>query len=119
MQTVAEQFGDAFANAVFALKPGAWHGPIASSFGLHLVRVTEAKPVRQPEFIEVKSQVRERWRDEHQREANEQHYASLLKKYGVVVEESVKPLIGPLNGFAVLASKTVTQQPEVAQEEPK
>jgi len=119
MQTVAEQFGDAFATAVFALKPGAWHGPIASSFGLHLVRVTEAKPVRQPEFSEVEPQVRERWRDEHQREANEQHYASLLKKYGVVVDESVKPLIGPLNGFAVLASKTVTQQPEVAQEEPK
>ncbi len=59
--------------------------------------------------------MRERWRDEHQREANEQYYASLLKKYGVVVDESVKPLIGPLDGFAALANKTVTQQPEVAQ----
>ena len=115
MQTVAGQFGDQFANAVFALKPGAWHGPIASSFGLHLVRVTEAKPARQLEFSEVEPQVRERWRDEHQREANEQYYASLLKKYGVVVDESVKPLIGPLDGFAALANKTVTQQPEVAQ----
>ena len=90
MQTVAGQFGDQFANAVFALKPGAWHGPIASSFGLHLVRVTEAKPARQREFSEVEPQVRERWRDEHQREANEQYYASLLKKYGVVVDESVE-----------------------------
>ena len=102
-----------FANAVFALKPGAWHGPIASSFGLHLVRVTEAKPARQLAFSEVEPQVRERWRDEHQREANEQYYESLLKKYGVVVDESVKPLIGPLDGFAALANKTVAQQPEV------
>ena len=83
MQAVAGLFGDPFANAVFALKPGAWHGPIASSFGLHLVRVTEAKPSRQREFSEVEPQLRERWRDEHQREANEQYYASLLKKYGV------------------------------------
>ncbi len=116
MQAVAGLFGDPFANAVFALKPGAWCGPIASSFGLHLVRVTEAKPSRQREFSEVEPQVRERWRDEHQREANEKYYAGLLKKYGVAVDESVAKLIGPLDGFAALASKTLTQQPEVAQE---
>ena len=116
MQAVGGLFGDAFANAVFALEPGAWHGPIASSFGLHLVRVTEAKPGRQLAFSEVEPEVRERWRDEHQREANEQHYASLLKKYGVVVDESVKPFIGPLDAFAALANKTIAQQPEVAQE---
>ena len=67
LQTVAEQFGDAFANAVFALKPGQWQGPIPSSFGLHLVRVTEARPARQLELSEVEAQVRERWRDEQQR----------------------------------------------------
>jgi PPIC-type PPIASE domain len=116
LQTVAERFGGQFAGAVFALAPGGWHGPIASSFGLHLVRVTEVKPARQREFSEVEPQVRERWRDEQQREASEQHYASLLKKYGVVVDDSVKPLIGPLDGFAALANKTVTQEPEVAQE---
>ena len=59
MQTVTEQFGDQFAKAVFVLKPGAWHGPFASSFGLHLVRVTEAKPARQLAFSEVEPQVRD------------------------------------------------------------
>ena len=116
VQTVTERFGDHFAKAVFVLEPGAWHGPIASGFGLHLVRVTQAKPVRQLSFSEVEPQVREHWRDERQREANEQYYESLLKKYGVVVDESVKPLVGPLDAFAALANKTIAQQPEVAQE---
>ncbi len=116
LQNVAGQFGDGFGNAVFALMPGQWQGPIASSFGLHLVRVTEAKPARQLAFSEVEPQVRERWRDEHQRQANVEHYENLMQKYGVVVDDSVRPLIGSLDGFAVLASKTVTQQPEVAQE---
>jgi hypothetical protein len=115
-RNVAGQFGDEFAKAVFGLKPGAWHGPFASSFGLHLVRVTEAKPARQLLYSEVEPQVRERWRGEHQRVANEQHYEDLMKKYGVVVDESVKPLIGSLDAFAALASRTASQQPEVAQE---
>ena len=115
-QNVAGQFGDGFANAVFALKPGGWHGPIASSFGLHLVRVTEAKPGRQLEFSEVEPKVRERWRDDRQREANVEHYENLRKKYGVVVDDSVKPLIGSLEGFAALASRSATQQPEVTQD---
>jgi hypothetical protein len=115
-RNVAGQFGDEFAKAVFALKPGVWQGPFVSSFGVHLVRVTEAKPARQLAFSEVEPQVRERWRDEHQRAANEQHYEDLMKKYGVVVDESVKPLIGSLHGFAALASRTASQQPELAQE---
>ena len=40
-QTVSGQFGKEFAHAVFALQPGAWHGPIESGYGLHLVRVSE------------------------------------------------------------------------------
>jgi hypothetical protein len=116
LQTVAEQFGDAFANTVFALKPGQWRGPITSSFGLHLVRVTEARPARQLELSEVEPQVRERWRDEHQREANAQHYENLKRKDGVVVDEGVKPLIGSLDGFAAMASRTVIPQPEVTQD---
>ncbi len=108
-QAVAGQFGDKFADAVFALKPGLWQGPIASSFGLHLVRVTDAKPARQLEFSEVESQVRERWRDEHQRETDEQYFASLLKKYHVVVDEDVEPLVGPVNDLAVQAKGLASQ----------
>ena len=111
-QVVAGQFGDAFAKAVFALKPGAWQGPIASSFGEHLVLVTEAQPARQIPFAEAEPQVREDLRAEQQRAGSQQYYGSLLKKYHVIVDDSVKSIVGPLDGFATLASATVAVTPK-------
>jgi hypothetical protein len=94
MQSVAGQFGRDFADSVFALKPGAWNGPIESGYGLHLVRVSEVRPGIRREFSEVKTQVLEYWRQQRQRQDNEKYFASLLKKYDVVVDDGVKPLIG-------------------------
>jgi len=95
-QTVAGQFGGDFARAVFKLAPGAWHGPIESGYGLHVVRVSELKSGQQREFAEVHAKVLELWREQRQRENNEKYFAGLLKKYEVVMDESVKPLVGPL-----------------------
>jgi parvulin-like peptidyl-prolyl isomerase len=95
-QTVAAVFGGDFAAALFALPPGGWHGPIGSGFGLHLVRLADKKPPRQLAFAEVRAQVAERWRDQRQRETNEAYFVSLLKKYDIVVDESVKAVVGVL-----------------------
>ena len=102
---VTGQFGREFADSVFALKPGAWSGPIVSGYGLHLVRVSELKPGRQREFAEVKTQVLDRWREQRQSEDNEKYFASLLKKYDVVLDESVKPLVGRLGAATVSANE--------------
>jgi parvulin-like peptidyl-prolyl isomerase len=98
-QAVASQFGREFAKAVFALEPGTWSGPIASGFGLHLVRVSELKRGRLREYDEVKAQVLNAWREQRQREDNEKYFKGLLKKYDVLVDESVKPLVGPLESL--------------------
>src|SRR5206468_12540143 len=66
---VASAFGPRFADAVFALRPGAWHGPVESGYGLHLVRVSEKDPGRRRDFAEVRDQVVERWREQKQRES--------------------------------------------------
>jgi hypothetical protein len=98
-QAVAAQFGMDFARAVFALKPGEWQGPIKSGYGLHLVRVSEVKQAEQHEFAEVKAQVLQGWRDQRQREDYQKYFGALLKRYDVVVEdESLRQLIGPLDG---------------------
>jgi hypothetical protein len=101
-QAVAGQFGEGFANSLFKLRPGGWVGPIESTYGFHLVRVSELKPGRQLEFAEVKARVLECWREQRQQEDNANYFAGLLKKYDVVLDEGVKPLLDSLKGGAVL-----------------
>lgn len=93
-QTVTSLFGDAFAAGVFAMDPGKWEGPVASAYGLHLVRVRERETARPRPFEEVRLQVLEEWYRARQDEANEELFAGLLAKYDVVVDEGVKPLLG-------------------------
>jgi hypothetical protein len=42
--SVAARFGDAFADALAQLPPGAWSAPLPSAFGAHLVWVSERQP---------------------------------------------------------------------------
>lgn len=93
---VAKLFGDRFADEVFALTEGSWHGPIASGYGLHLVQVRSVRAGRLRPFAAVREQVRERWFDRQRCQAQERYFAELEKRYEIVADESVRPLIGPL-----------------------
>ncbi len=95
--SVAAQFGQDFARAVFTLEPGAWHGPIKSAYGLHLVRVSEFTPAEQRPFLEVRDQVLDRWREQRRQEATERYFGELFKKYEIVADEGVEAVIGPLS----------------------
>jgi len=95
-QTVASAFGPDFASAVFELQPGAWRGPIESGYGLHLVRVSSMNPGRPRPLTEMRAQVVERWREQKQREAEAMLFTRLMDKYEVVLDESVKSVVGPL-----------------------
>jgi hypothetical protein len=93
---VAGQFGVKFAEAVFGLPLNTWHGPVESGYGVHLVRLTAQTPARLRDFAAVRTQVLDRWQEQRQREDNQKYFASLLKKYDVVFDASVKPLVGTL-----------------------
>jgi hypothetical protein len=54
---LARTFGAAFADVVFAQPAGEWRGPIASSYGLHLVRVETHLPAEVPDLARVRSRV--------------------------------------------------------------
>jgi parvulin-like peptidyl-prolyl isomerase len=95
-QAVTSLFGGEFAEKVFALETGKWQGPVPSGYGYHLVFVRERQSAQLLPFDEVRAQVQEEWHRLQQAKAGEQFFAGLLKKYDVVVEESIKPLIGPL-----------------------
>jgi hypothetical protein len=96
--TIANQFGRQFAQAVLTLDPGEWSGPIESAYGFHLVQLTDLQPAQVQPFAEVRTQVLERWRDQRQNEDTAAYVAGLMKKYDVVMDESVEQWIGSLSG---------------------
>ncbi|MBP6381433.1 MAG: peptidyl-prolyl cis-trans isomerase [Pseudomonadales bacterium] len=82
---LAGQFGEDFARALGACATGTWCGPIASSYGEHLVRVEEAEPGRMPGLDEP--DVRRRLESDVARERARRTLAdamvTLRQKYGV------------------------------------
>jgi len=83
---IAARFGEAFANAVVALAPGRWSGPVPSGFGLHLVFVTERVDGRLPSLAEVRPAVERDFAAERRRQQLATLYERLLEKYTVVIE---------------------------------
>jgi hypothetical protein len=85
---VAQQFGPVFAETIFELEPGAWQGPVRSSYGIHLVRVAERVEETLPSFIEVREQVREAYIDDRRRKANDEAIRRMKDRYQIVVEDA-------------------------------
>lgn len=98
---LAAQFGEGFAHAVFTLAPGSWQGPIASAYGFHLVYIEQSVAARPRSFEEVRAEVTERWRQEQQTQAKEQFFSRLLRKYDLVVDDSLRPLVSALHNPAL------------------
>lgn len=84
-------FGTAFAERVTELPTGAWHGPVESAYGAHLVFVHQRSEPRLPKLEEVKQRVRDEWRATRRRDLNEAIFERLLARYDVVIEEPGSP----------------------------
>jgi hypothetical protein len=94
-QSISNSFGPGFARAAFALKTGAWSGPIESGYGLHLVRVSALREAQLPPLSEARTRVAEEWKREQEQAAKERYLSELRKKYDIVVDEDVKALVAP------------------------
>jgi len=79
-------FGESFAARLALLETGMWHGPIASGYGVHLVRLIERIDGRVPPLEEVRDAVRRDWANARRLETTEKFYESLRRRYSVVVE---------------------------------
>lgn len=82
---IAISFGQQFADALKAIAPGQWHGPVASTFGLHLVLIDDKSPSRDPNLAEVRDAVRRDWEGEKRREIAEARYRAMRDNYDVTV----------------------------------
>ncbi len=83
---VARLFGKTFASKLFALEAGGWKGPIASGYGLHLVRIGSKTNSSQPNLDAVRDRVRDEWLFQQRRAGDEVFYNELRKRYEITVE---------------------------------
>jgi hypothetical protein len=83
---LAGLFGPAFAKEVFALPPGDWSGPIASSYGMHLVRVENITPSAISPLEAVRERVRQDLLQVRRDEANRAMLRKLHEKYRIEIE---------------------------------
>jgi parvulin-like peptidyl-prolyl isomerase len=109
-RAVANQFGAKFAARVFDLEPGPWQGPIESSHGFHLVRVTLLVPAQLRPFEDIREELVEMWHEQNQRENEERYFVEQLKRYRLVPDESVKALVSPLLEKQATAPKGVASK---------
>lgn len=92
---IGQTFGPQFAKAVDQLTPGAWGGPIKSTFGTHLVRVNKREPGRVPALNEVRAAVKREWATEQRKKLEDKRFAELLKRYDVSIERQLNPTTSP------------------------
>lgn len=83
---IRKQLGSGFAESVFNLEAGRWHGPVLSGYGVHLVYVYERLEAADPEFAEVRERVYADWQAEQQDTLNEEYYESLKNRYTIVID---------------------------------
>ena len=82
---VAAVFGDGFAGDVLAMTGGDWNGPVASSYGLHLVRIEERFPAWMPELGEIRRQVEREHETARRAESKQRFLQELRKRYEVEI----------------------------------
>lgn len=86
---IRDLFGSNFAVRVFGLTRDRWEGPVASSYGMHVVRVRHRLPIRTPPLAEVRSQVARDFEDERLRTAADTYYQSLRQRFEIDVDKIV------------------------------
>lgn len=90
---IGRVFGDAFAQELGAIEPGAWAGPVYSGLGGHVVKVSERKEGRPPALAEVRAQVEREYLARRRTQLKESAYRRLREAYEVVVAPAVPAAI--------------------------
>ena len=85
---IASALGGEFAKQVIALPDGPWQGPVASTYGLHLVLVTGREPARPVAFERVRDAVARDFAEDHRLTSNRDFLERLKARYRVQIDEA-------------------------------
>ena len=83
---IERAFGRQFAQALAGIPLRAWHGPVASEYGLHLVHVSQRVAENTPVLGEVREFVKRDWTADELTAASEKYYEGLRARYAVRIE---------------------------------
>jgi parvulin-like peptidyl-prolyl isomerase len=86
LSEVTRLFGSDFAARVDAVAPGEWAGPLESSYGLHLVFVSEREDAWRPTLAAVRPLVEREFLAERRKTELQALYDRLLQKYTVSID---------------------------------
>ena len=92
-QEISASFGDEFGKQLEVAPIDQWSGPIASSFGLHLVRVSTRSTSALPKLADIRPVVVREWQARQRSLAGDEFYASLRSKYEVRYEGEIGRLL--------------------------
>lgn len=82
---LARDYGEPFAAATLKAAEGAWVGPVASPYGVHLIRIERRLAPVTPPLAEVRAEVRAAWMAERRAEANRAFLDRLRRQYKVEI----------------------------------
>lgn len=82
---IARLFGRKFADRLAGLGTGAWHGPVESGYGVHLVYIQRREAATVRPFAEVREEVKNDYLYELQRARNEEVLEKLKSRYEIVI----------------------------------
>jgi hypothetical protein len=87
LSQIDRNFGNGFGEQLTRLAKDAWGGPIRSTYGLHLVRVSEKSEGYDPPLSEVRQAVEVKWRAAKRDSFRQDEYQRLREKYEVVLPD--------------------------------
>lgn len=85
---IIRDFGKSFVLALDKLGEKGWSGPVRSSLGVHLVRLTAHKPGGVPGLDQVKGQVAEDMEEDRRKAAAESYFRQARQNYNIEIDKS-------------------------------
>ena len=85
--------GKKFTKELFSQPVGKWIGPLASSYGLHLIYIESKSEAKTASLKMARESVLEDWTSDERKKANDAFIANLRKEYEVVISKPTSALL--------------------------
>jgi PPIC-type PPIASE domain len=85
---IVARFGEVFEQQLAQITDHNWHGPVVTTYGAHLVRVTWREPPTRATLANARDVVAREWSRAHAAQMKEVFYRTLATRYTVQIESA-------------------------------